>query len=92
MAHRRGAGFAAWHWNILSPLNLFRRLKAGAVEMIRFGDTHMSYRVDRMPWSQHRVALFLTGVILFWMIALIRYRRLAHQAEFHAVVENIGFR
>jgi hypothetical protein len=63
-------------------------LWAGAVEMIRFGDTHMSYRVDRMPWSQHSMELFVGGVILFWAIALVRYRRLAHQAELYAVEEN----
>jgi hypothetical protein len=63
-------------------------LWAGAVEMIRFGDTHMSYRVDRMPWSQHSMGLFVSGVILFWGIALVRYRRLAHQAELYAVEEN----
>jgi hypothetical protein len=63
-------------------------LLAGAVEMIRFGDTHMSYRVGRMPWSQHTVGLYVSGVVLFWAIALVRYRRLAHQAELHAVEEN----
>jgi hypothetical protein len=52
-------------------------LWAGAVEMIRFGDTHMSYRVDRMPWSQHSIGLFVSGVILLWAIGLVRYRRLA---------------
>jgi hypothetical protein len=63
-------------------------LWAGAVEMIRFGDTHMSYRVGRLPWSQHTVGLFVSGVVLFWAIALVRYRRLAHQAELYAGEEN----
>ena len=63
-------------------------LWAGAVEMIRFGDTHASYRADRLPWSQHTLGLFVSGVIVFWAIALVRYRRLAHQAELYAVEEN----
>jgi hypothetical protein len=55
-------------------------LWAGTVEMIRAGNTHMSYRVGRLPWSHHTIGLFASGVFLFWLIALLRYRSLAHRA------------
>jgi hypothetical protein len=44
------------------------------VEMIRVGNGHLSNRAERIPWNHHRVALFLTGVALFWLIAAHRYR------------------
>jgi hypothetical protein len=56
-------------------------LWAGTVEMIRVGNTHMSYRVDRLPWGHHTIGLFVSGVFLFWMIAQLRYRSLAHRGQ-----------
>ena len=44
------------------------------VEMIRVGNGHLSYRTNRVPWTQHRIALFLAGSVSFWLIAGLRYR------------------
>ena len=40
-------------------------------ESIRIGSGHLSYRVNRIPWSQHRLGLFAGGVVLFWLIAAL---------------------
>jgi hypothetical protein len=50
-------------------------LGATIVEMIQLGDTHMSYRADRLPWSRHAVPLFVGGMILFSLIAVVRWLR-----------------
>ena len=41
------------------------------VEMVALGDTHLSYRAGRLPWQQHWLSLFLGGVAVFSVIALI---------------------
>ncbi len=46
-----------------------------AAENIRVGSGHLSYRIGRIPWNQHRPGLFLIGVVLFWLVAAIRYRQ-----------------
>jgi hypothetical protein len=56
-------------------------LWADAVEIVRVGNGHMSYRVGRLPWGQHWVDLFAAGVIVFWMIAAFRYFSITHQRE-----------
>jgi hypothetical protein len=38
---------------------------AGTIEMIRFANMHMSYRVDRLPWNRHPIAVFVAGVLVF---------------------------
>lgn len=50
-------------------------LGATVVEMIQIGDTHMSYRAERLPWSRHWPALLVGGVIVFALIAAIRWKR-----------------
>ena len=50
-------------------------LWALTIEGIRIGaGGHMSYRADRVPWAHHRGELFISGMILFWVIAALRYR------------------
>ena len=44
------------------------------LEEIRIGNGHLSYRVARIPWTQHRLSIFAGGVVLFWLIAAIQYR------------------
>jgi hypothetical protein len=34
----------------------------------------MSYRALRIPWGQHRFELLIAGVVLFWLVALVRGR------------------
>lgn len=47
---------------------------AGQVEAARIGTTHMSYRGARIPWVRHRTEVFAVGLMIFWLIALLRYR------------------
>ena len=44
-------------------------------ESIRLGSGHLSYRLDRIPWRQHHLSLFIAGVVLFWIAAAIQSRR-----------------
>ncbi len=44
------------------------------VEGIRVGNGHLSYRTFRIPWVQHRMELFVAGVFLFWLAAVLGYR------------------
>jgi hypothetical protein len=43
-------------------------------EMTWVGNGHLSYRADRVPWTQHRCALFLAGVLIFAAVAARCYR------------------
>jgi hypothetical protein len=52
-------------------------LGSSVVEMIHVGDMHLSYRAERLPWNQHWLALFAGGLILFAIIATIRWRQAA---------------
>jgi len=45
-----------------------------AAEVIRVGNSHLSYRTFRIPWVQHREKLFVGGLFLFWLVAVLRYR------------------
>lgn len=53
---------------------LLGEIWSAVAEMFRVGNGHMSYRVDRIPWNQHRLGLFLGGTVLFWLIAGHHYR------------------
>ena len=44
-------------------------------EMIRIGNTHISYRGGRGPWNQHQSELLLGGIILFALVAAHRHAR-----------------
>jgi len=50
-------------------------LGSSIVEMAQVGNTHLSYRTSRLPWNQHWLALFAGGLILFAIIATIRWRQ-----------------
>jgi len=50
-------------------------LGSSIVEMIQVGNTHLSYRTSRLPWNQHWLPLFAGGLILFAIIATIRWRQ-----------------
>jgi hypothetical protein len=45
-------------------------LWSGFFEMLRIGNTHMSYRVFRVPWGQHTVGLFVACLGVFWLVML----------------------
>jgi hypothetical protein len=40
-------------------------------ESSRIGNGHMSYRVKRLPWVQHRTALVVSAVTVFWLAIAI---------------------
>jgi hypothetical protein len=62
---------------VISVLGVaFLNLWAGAVEMFRVGNQHMSYRGERIPWRAFLTHLFAGGVVLVWAIAW-RYARVA---------------
>ena len=44
------------------------------MENLRLGSGHLSYRMDRIPWRQHRAQLFACGVVVFWLAAALRSR------------------
>jgi hypothetical protein len=54
-------------------------LCCAAFEMIRIGNTHMSFRGERGPWNQHQGELLLGGIILFVLVA--GYRHALDRAE-----------
>jgi hypothetical protein len=45
------------------------------VETIRVGNSHMSYRVQRLWWTRHRTELFAGGVLVFWVAGAASARR-----------------
>ena len=49
-------------------------LGSTSVETIQLGDTHMSYRAERMIWSRHWPAIRLGCLIVFSLLAMIRWR------------------
>ena len=53
-------------------------LWAATAENVRLASWHLSYRGSRLPWERHRVLLIISGVGLFCLISVVRYRR-AHQ-------------
>jgi hypothetical protein len=54
-------------------------LWAATLEMMRIGNTHMSYRVGRVPWGHHPTELFVGGVVLFWLIVLLHHLATSHK-------------
>ena len=59
-------------------------LWAGFFEMLRIGNTHMSYRVFRVPWGQHTIGLFVLCLGVFWFVMLLRYRSQAGCSDWKA--------
>lgn len=52
---------------------LVGELWALAVETIRIGNNHLSFRTARIPWSNQRGYVFAVGLVLFWITAALRY-------------------
>jgi hypothetical protein len=49
------------------------RLWEGAVEIARLGNDHLSYRGLRLQWTRFPVEFFVSGVVLFWVMAFVHY-------------------
>jgi len=45
------------------------------VEGHRIGNSHMSYRADRLFWHNHRFELFVAALLIFWLAAIRAARR-----------------
>jgi len=49
-------------------------LWGGIVEMVRMGNTHMTYRAHRLGWREMGPMVFWLGVAVFWIVLAISYR------------------
>ena len=47
---------------------------SGLIESLRVGNGHISYRVERVPWRQYPVPLFISGVALFMCVAATTWK------------------
>jgi uncharacterized membrane protein len=59
-------------------------------EIRRLGNQHMSYRAERIPWTQHRPELFVAGLVLFLLIAALHRRSMV--AASHRVGPSVPSR
>ena len=50
-------------------------LWGGLFEMIRVGNTHMSYRAERLGWRHLGPAVFAFGVAVFWSMLIVNLHR-----------------
>jgi hypothetical protein len=41
----------------------------------RIGNSHMSYRAERLFWHNHRFELFVAALLIFWLAAILAARR-----------------
>jgi hypothetical protein len=60
----------------------------GALETIRIGNGHISYRIERIPWQHHRLEIVILGMVLFWMVTGLEYRSDFSEGSGHASAEN----
>ena len=44
------------------------------MENYRLSRGHLSYRVMRIPWTHHRLGLFVGGVVLFCLLSALHHR------------------
>ncbi len=59
-----------------------------ALESLRLGNGHLSYRVERVSWAQHRFGIFLGGMILFGLISGFQYYRARIRVADYRTVSN----
>ena len=52
---------------------LFAELWSLAFESIRIGSGHLSDRTARIPIVHHRPAMFVAGLLVFWIVGGLRY-------------------
>jgi hypothetical protein len=61
------------------------------IESLRPGSGHLSYRVGRLPWGQHRIELFVGCIVLFWIVAARQYRTAAARPKNAAAISIFGW-
>ena len=43
-------------------------------EVLRVANGHLSYRTERLPWRQYRLAISATALGVFWLVAAVRVK------------------
>lgn len=72
---------------VVSAVTAFLAILAGdlwfiAVEGFRFGNGHLSYRTQRLPWLRHRAIFSALELGVFWLVAVARIKaRNGHTVE-----------
>jgi len=56
---------------LAATMTLFGQLWAAAIEMLRLGNEHLSFRLARLSWRQHFTAVFVIQVIVFWVAVVL---------------------
>ena len=54
---------------------------AAMMEDLRLRNGHLSYRLDRIPWTHHRLELFIGALAIFWLVSAIQYRTLSRRTQ-----------
>jgi hypothetical protein len=61
---------------ILSILGvMLGEIWSGFFEVVRVGNGHLGFRALRIPWGQHRLAIFLAMLSISGCLMSVRYRR-----------------
>lgn len=55
-------------------------LWAFEAETLRIGYGHLVQRAERIPWGRYRPAIFVAGLVVFWILSWLRYRGAAPSA------------
>ena len=55
------------------------QLWAAAVETLRIGNGHLSYRAARIPWAGHRLETFILAALTMWIAAVARLHGTRHR-------------
>ena len=48
-------------------------------ETYRIGNSHMSYRLNRLLWPRHRAEFFVGLLLAFWLVATVTARKVSSQ-------------
>jgi hypothetical protein len=76
---------------IVSVMTVFVAVLVGdswsiGAEVLRVGNGHLSYRTERLPWRQYRLAIIVTALGVFWLVAVVRIKtERVHAAERRAM-------
>jgi hypothetical protein len=83
-AQDRWLGIAATA--VISPVASLLAVLIGGIwswyaETLRIGYAHLVQRSERIPWYHHLTAIFVLGILVFWILSWLRYRgaRLGHE-------------
>jgi hypothetical protein len=63
---------------------------SGLAETVRVGNSHISYRLNRVPWRQHPEIMFSACVVLSWFVGAVRYH--SERSREPRIEERVGIR